>query len=258
MAAMRESDIMQMITSDQSWEQIIQEIITSEGLDPWNLDVGRLSDSFAKHISKMETLDFKVPAKYVIIAAVMLRMKSDDLQLLDFGREPEDGFEPELAGPTLERIEVSPLTLPPRRLAHRKIVVDDLISALRRVLATQERRETREHIRPSIELSDFDIEERINGLYSKITMLMGKDAELKFSEVVPKWEREHIIDAFMPLMHLDNARKLNCRQEEFFKDIFIGKVDNGLRQEAPAEPVLAGGSAAKAKGTARVKAKKKR
>ncbi len=223
---MKESDIMQMIISDQSWEQIIQEVITSEALDPWDLDISRLSDRFASHISKLDTMDFKVPAKYVIISAVLLRMKSDDLQLLDFGREPEADFEPEIASGGFERVDVSPLALPPRRVAHRKIVVEELISALRRVLATQERREVRAHIRPNIEISDFDIEERINSLYGRISLLMGQmDGELKFSDVVPKWERGHIIDTFLPLMYLDNARKLHCRQEEFFKDIFIGRID---------------------------------
>jgi len=225
---MMESDIMQMIISDQSWEQIIQEIITSEGLDPWDLDICRLSDSFAKHISKIETMDFNMPAKYVIISAVMLRMKSDDLQLLDFGREPEDAFEPEIAGSGIERVNVSPLILPPRRFAHRKIVVEELISALRRVLATQERRDVRSQIRPQLELSDFDIEDRINNLYGRINTLMGQmnGGELRFSDVVPKWERGHIIETFLPLMHLDNSGKVLCRQDEFFKDIFIGKVES--------------------------------
>jgi len=137
----------------------------------------------------------------------------------------------------IERVTVSPLTLPPRRSVHRKIVVAELIAALRRVLATQERREVRARIRPSIEISDFDIEERINGLYAKISSLMGRmsnGGELKFSEVVPKWERGHIIDTFLPLMYLDNSRKLHCRQEEYFKDIFIGKLDRSSSVEEKA------------------------
>lgn len=226
---MRESDIMQMIISDQSWEQIIQEIITSESLEPWDLDICKLSDGFAGYISKLKIMDFKVPAKYVIIAAVMLRMKSDDLQLLDFGREPEPDFEAEIAGSGIQRVDVSPLALPPRRVARRKIAIEELIAALRRVLATQERREIRRHIAPSIEISNFDIGERINSLYSRISSLMAQlnSGTLKFSDVVPKWERGHIVETFLPLMHLDNDRKLNCRQDEFFKDIFIEKAGKG-------------------------------
>jgi len=255
---MKESDIMQMIISDQSWEQIISEIITAEALDPWDLDISRLSDRFAAHIGKLEIMDFKVPAKYVIIAAVLLRMKSDDLQLLDFGREPEDDFEPEIAGSGIERVSVSPLALPPRRVVHRKIVVEELIAALRRVLATQERREVRARIRPSIEISDFDIEERINSLYTRISALMGQmnnSRELKFSEVVPKWERGHIIDTFLPLMYLDNSRKLHCRQEEFFKDIFIGKLASNSKMEERA--AIVNEIKKQAKGKTKAKRKKK-
>ncbi|MBM3303784.1 MAG: hypothetical protein FJY76_01705 [Candidatus Aenigmarchaeota archaeon] len=253
---MKESDIMQMIISDQSWEQIISEIITAEALDPWDLDIGRLSDRFAKHIEKLDTMDFVVPAKYVIIAAVLLGMKSEDLQLLDFGREPDmepDGTE--ILGSGIERVNVSPLALPPRRSVHRKIVVEELIAALRRVLATQERREVRARIRPSIEISDFDIEERINSLYTRISALMGQmsGGELKFSQVVPKWEREHIIDTFLPLMYLDNQRKLHCRQEEYFKDIFIGKGEKNLDEKV----VIANEIKKQAKTEAKARRRKK-
>ena len=229
---MNESDIMRMIVSDQSWEQIIQEVITSESMDPWDLDVCRLSEKFSGYIGKLETMDFKVPAKYVIIASVLLRMKSDDLQILDFGREPEDDFEPQMPGAAIERVDVNPLTMPPRRMVHRKIVVEELISALRRVLDTQDRRETRSNVMPSIEISNVDIEERINSLYGKINGLMShmNGGELKFTDVVPKWERAHIVETFLPLMHLDNERKVQCRQDEYFKDIFIGKVDRSLSE----------------------------
>jgi hypothetical protein len=40
---MDEKDIMELITSEYSWEQIIYKIIAWEGMDPWNLDLSLLS-----------------------------------------------------------------------------------------------------------------------------------------------------------------------------------------------------------------------
>jgi chromatin segregation and condensation protein Rec8/ScpA/Scc1 (kleisin family) len=231
---MDEKEIMQMIVSDQSWEQILYQVVTSEGMDPWDLDIGRLSESFTRHIAKMESMDFSVPAKYVIISAILLRMKSDDLQLLDFGRPVEDALAGgEIAGESIERIEVQPLVMPPNRIVQRKIVIEELISALRKVLDSQERREMQKFSPPSIEINYFDIEERINSLYGKINQIMAQigGSEVKFSDVVPKWERGHIVETFLPLMYLDNSKKLSCRQEEFFKDIFIKKGESPIIEQ---------------------------
>ena len=74
---------MELITSEYSWEQIIYKVIAWEGMDPWDLDITLLSKSFMAYITKMEELDFKVPAKYIIIAAVLLRMKSDHLDFIE-------------------------------------------------------------------------------------------------------------------------------------------------------------------------------
>ena len=50
-----------------------------------------------------------------------------------------------------------------------------------------------------------------------------KDNELKFSKLVDKWDREEIVETFMPLIHLDNDKKVTCKQKEIFDEIFIKK-----------------------------------
>ncbi len=239
-----EQKIMDFITSDYSWEQVIYKVVAWEGLDPWNLDLVKLSDSFVVYISKLKEMDFKVPAKYVIISSVLLRMKSDHLQYL--GDIVEDSFamdvvEDELEGhietgmddegefPETDGINgftVNPITVPPKRHPRRKIVVDDLVSALRRVMRAETRRERkRKRHREKIDVKDDNITRRISTLYHKINDILGRinKEEVEFSRLVDKWERKEIVDTFLPLVFLDHEKKVQASQKEMFKEILIRK-----------------------------------
>ncbi len=238
---MKEKDLMKLITSEYSWEQVIYQVIAWEGLDPWDLDLKALSKAFIHYLVKLEELDFKVPAKYIIIAAVLLRMKSDNLELIDI---VEGGEQPELedfgeiedldeggVGP-----EVGALEVPPHRLAKRRVMVSELVSALKKALKTHEKRhEVKERLRKRVEISQEDVTKRIEILYNRINDILKeiKESEIKFSRLVKKWEREEIVNTFLPLIFLDNARKVRCRQNEMFDEIFIrrresNKIDGGV------------------------------
>lgn len=235
---MNEKDIMQLITKDYSWEQVLYKIIAWEGLDPWDLDICELSGAFMRHVEGMEELDFKIPAKYVIIAAVLLRMKSEHLHFIDWLTNPEEeaeepGGEIEHAEQDLSNIEVNPITMPPVRYAKRKITANELVFALRKLLTMQEKREKRHtKAKKLIVISEGNINERISELYERINQLLTKikQDEIKFSEIVNKWERGEVIDTFLPLIYLDHESKIKCRQEDFFEEIFVS--------HAPVEPKI--------------------
>jgi len=221
-----EERIMGMIQKDYSWEQIIYEVIASEGLDPWDLDIGMFSDSFIKYINGLGELDFKIPAKYIIIASVLLRMKSDYLNFI----EAEELAEELDAGVSRSNgnglATINPLLIPPRRKPERKVVVDDLIFALIRALRTESRKDVKLRSSESkIQIIDDKITERITNLYKKINSLLLKirKEEVPFSNLVEKWEKNEILGTFMPLLYLDHQKKVNCRQEEFFREIYVKK-----------------------------------
>jgi segregation and condensation protein A len=231
--AVNEKELMKMITSDQSWEQILNQIIAWEGMDPWDLDIKKLSETFNTYLSKLDELNFKVPAKYIIIAAVLLRMKSDHLrflELLDAQEMPEiDDTDPYDMDTALEgngKLEINPINAPPKRFARRRVMLDELVFALKKAMKTQERRYGRrlKHAN-KIHINHEDVSKRIAGLYEKIGTLLKrlKDEEVEFSKVVPKWEKKSIVDTFMPLMHLDNDKRVACRQDDMFEEIFIKK-----------------------------------
>lgn len=229
---MKEQEIMKLITQDYSWEQVLYRIIALEALDPWDLDIRALSKTFISYVARMEELDFKIPAKYVMIAAVLLRMKSDHLEFMEqlvnddgFG----DGIESEIEGSevnTAGKLEINPITVPPKRFAQRRITVDELVDALRKALKTEiRRRERKIRARGLVQVREDDVSHRIEALYKQIVEILGKmnADELKFSVLIKKWEKKEVVNTFLPLVYLDHQKRVNARQEEVFEEIFIRK-----------------------------------
>jgi segregation and condensation protein A len=240
---MKEKEIIDMIVKGYPWEQVIYNIVAVEALDPWDMDICALSSSLLKYLAKLKEMDFKIPAKYIIIAAVLLKMKSDHLHFIEFLHEHEaenlDSFDEEMDMVELEQIEEDEdfkpnldflsdsFNLREKRIHKRKIMFEELIVALRKALKTEKRRERRKAraIIP-IQIEREDISKRIADLYKRIDSLLVKikKEEIEFSKLVDKWKRDEILRTFLPLIYLDSEKKVNCRQEKMFDEIFIKRV----------------------------------
>ncbi len=235
----KEMEILGLIPGESSWEQIIYQVVAMNELDPWNLDITKLSTGFSEHISSLDELDFRVPAKWVIIAAVLLRMKSDYIKIMKMDRDPEpEGFidmeelddeEIESIGNEIDENDVDPIAVSSKRKPIRRITLNELVDSLRRVLATEKRRDLKlKKARGKIKIRTDDIGLRIEKLYGRITMMinsLSRENSVKFSDLVEKWEKENVIDTFMPLIHLDNDNKVECTQKEMFDEIYIKRKD---------------------------------
>jgi len=221
-AKMNEEEFLRLLASEWSWEQIIYKLVEDEGLNPWDLDLKALSDAFIRWMLRLKELDFKIPAKFVIIAAVLLKLKSQDLRIF---REPQPlplepvDFEPD--GQT--KLYVPPIQIPQKRVYRRPVVLEDLIKALRAALSTQQRRERR-HPALQIETKQPDLSQQVEELFRKISQLGKKSL---FSQLIREWKRERILEEFVPLIHLDFEGRIRCYQEKPFEDIHIEVKDGG-------------------------------
>jgi segregation and condensation protein A len=229
---MEEQNLLEMILKEESWEELIYNIVSYENLDPWDIDIIKLTDSFLNYIDGIRMLDFRIPAKVVLVAAILLKLKSDILSPLKVeGTEyyPEDmklldQFEQTRL--ELENIELKP---PIERHVKRKVTVDELIDALKKAMKVKEKKDTiRRKLgkRIKAEIGDEeDIEIRIKNLMSDIDLLINKlkTDKVMFSKIVDKWDRDEIVRWFMPLLYLSSRGKVNAEQKEFFKEIFISK-----------------------------------
>jgi len=229
---MQEQNLLEMIIKEESWENLIYNIISYENLNPWDVDIIKLTTSFLEHIDKIQSLDFRIPAKVVLVAAILLKMKSD---LLSPIKNEEMNYLPDgITVAEFEQIneELSKMTLTPPIERHfkRKVTLDELIDALNKAMKVKEKKETirrklGKRIREEIGADEVDIEIRINELMFEIDSLISKfkSEKIEFSQIVEEWNRDEIVKHFMPLLHLSMRGKVSTEQEDFFKEIFISK-----------------------------------
>ena len=119
-----------------SWQAIIYDLINSEQLDPWDINLGLLANKYLVKIRTLEEANFFVSSKVLLAAALLLRLKSEILlskyiKSIDeilFGKKEEKKY-------VLERIQIDENELPelvpktplPR---YRKVSLDELMKAL--------------------------------------------------------------------------------------------------------------------------------
>lgn len=221
-----EENIMKLILEKQSWEEVIYHIVSIEQLDPWNIDLIKLSESFLVYINKIEELDFRIPAKIVFVAAVLLRLKSDYLSIF----EEEETIEEVAKTVPFADLGIDPnliqLGLPMKRMPKRQVTLDELMAALRKAMVVKERRTERRSLWQAqlrAQITEEDITNRVENVMKEIDGLMDKlkSDRLEFSKIVEKWNKDQIVDHFIPLLHLEQNKKVKTEQEDFFKEIWI-------------------------------------
>jgi segregation and condensation protein A len=232
-----EGDILELIKQENSWEQILYDVVAIQNMDPWNLDIMLLSKGFADYISGIKELDFRIPAKWVIIACILLRMKSDHIKILKMDEDPDEYMDldeleelAEIEEAEVERLELDPLEAVPKRKPVRQVTITELVSSLKKVIKAEKRRELRiQKRKDKVKISSDDITRRIDNLYSKIGDMLTtiRENEVKFSKLVGQWKRGKVVDTFLPLVHLDHEKKVACRQDKIFEEIFIKKRKGG-------------------------------
>ena len=232
-----------MITSRKpDWQAIIYELIHTEQLDPWNIDIIILTNKYFEKIEGMEDADFYISSKVLLAAALLLRIKSEILlnryiKSIDeilFGKKEENKYK-------IEKIEIDedelPLLIPKTPLPRtRRVTLNELMDALNKAISTESRSIKREvAIKRAKKLSEvdfpkikrIDLKDRIKQIYAKILTFLRKKPGLEkhidkisYSNLVGK-EREEKISCFLPLLHLSNTKKLWLEQEKHLEEIWI-------------------------------------
>ncbi|MBI2076188.1 MAG: segregation/condensation protein A [Candidatus Aenigmarchaeota archaeon] len=216
-----ENKLIQTIVAGSDWQEVLTNIVVEEGMDPAVVDIIKLTDSFMFYLKRLKTFDFRVPARFVLIAAILLRMKCE---LLLEEEEPKEEIKGE-SPPPINIEDIPSLSPPLERKPTRKVTLTELVSALNKAFEFKERKETkklrmRRRVEGLIEPEE-DIEIRIKNVFDQI---LRHGTFMKFSDIVPVWKRKEIVEIFLPLLHLSNRGKVVCEQEEFFKDITVRVV----------------------------------
>ncbi len=236
---------------DVTWKSILYDLVKSEQMNPWDVDIGLLTGRYIQVIRQMQEHDLRISGKVLLAAAFLLKMKSaylleHDITNLDRllnqsdGIDEEDLFE-ELDGGQRrlrQQFQLVPRNPQPRT---RKVSIQDLVDALQRAMASKHRILARQRpVQFPLPQRKLDIMGVIRELYHKIVYLTQNDGKtqkngsrLTFTSLLPaKAGRYEKAYTFIPLLHLENQRKVETEQEQHFGEIYVkllkeNKVDGG-------------------------------
>ena len=226
-----------IVGRDPSWQAIIYELVSTEQLDPWNIDLSILCQKYFEKIKNMEENDFHISSKLLLAAALLLRIKSEIL-INKYIREIDNILFPkEEIKKIIERIEIdeseipilSPKTPMPRL---KQVTLQELINALDVAITTESRRIDKEIQKKQAErLSHVDIpkfrriniKERIRHFYAKIlTAFKSKKGEIKLPySHFTGGSKEEKIACFLPMLYLSNTGKIWLEQEKHYEEIYL-------------------------------------
>ena len=254
-----------MDEEDISWQTIIYDLVAQEKMDPWDVDISIIAVKFLHALKKLKETNFRISGKIVLASALLLRLKSQrlvdqDLAFLDKLMRAQEEL-PELfeESPVLPFSKDHPAmwarTPQPRK---RKVSLYDLMGALEKALEVQHRRK-RFFIAPAetnvrVPERKFDLTKAMESLFEKIERGLDEKSKtnekLLFHHLTPSDSRSDKVLTFIPLLHLDTARKVDLMQEKHFGDIEV--------QRARLDPLFLAGihesAWEKQKGSAEVKA----
>lgn len=218
------------------WQDIISDLIHTEQLDPWNIDINVLAEGFLGKIQAYEEMDFFVSSKVLLAAALLLRIKSElilskymrSIDSILFGNKEEKKS-------VLERIELDeeiPELVPRSPIPRfRKVTLNELIESLNKAIITENRRIKKAIVDNnalresglSLPKRKFNLKNKLNDLHVRITGYFENNKEYKkvsYTDIVGGNKEERAL-LFFPILQLENNGKLWLEQESHFEEIYI-------------------------------------
>ncbi|MBU1252421.1 MAG: segregation/condensation protein A, partial [Nanoarchaeota archaeon] len=135
-----------LFNREVGWQEIIYDLINTEQLDPWNINILLLSDKYLEKVRAFEEADFFVSGKVLLAAALLLRIKSEIL-LNKYIKSIDEilfGKKETVPARVLERIELDeliPELIPKSPLPRfKKVTLQELMLALDKAIVTENRR----------------------------------------------------------------------------------------------------------------------
>jgi segregation and condensation protein A len=233
-------DILEYAESGTYWRRIIYDIVNSESFDPWDIDVGSLTDSYLQKVKEIKMINFEVPGTIILVGSVLLKLKSDIVSGKTFIFEEnlsldgdEDMVENELVADFDDAVGSDPL--PPamehgllvRRIPKRKVTLPELMALLKRVVTQVEKKDIIQkdlsETRLELHLTKKNMDRIMREVYRDIRRL-SKDVgggPTSFKQLVDDWRRENVVAYFLPVLHLANKDKIIMDQKEIYGDILI-------------------------------------
>lgn len=228
-----------------TWQTMLYELVRTEQMNPWDINIALIAKRFFEMINTLKEMDFRIPGKILLAAAILLRIKSVHLLSKDldaFDRlfaEPEDeeGLLDEgddryaVEREYYKDVKLLPRTPMPRK---RKVSIFDLVDALQQAMEVKRRRVMRDIPAVDITIPEkaVDISAIIKEVYGRIKSFFVKNTgKLTFTRLCPSESRQDKVYTFVPLLHLTNQRRIDLFQYQHFGEIEIALLNREINKE---------------------------
>jgi len=224
------------------WKEIIYDLINTEQLDPWDINIVVLTDRYLGKIKELEEADFFVSGKVLLAASLLLRIKSEILlnkyiksvdEIL-FGDKNKDLKTDLQTGQVFEIFEKDeiPELIPKSPMPRlKRVTLQEIMDSLNKAINTENRRIKRKITEKqrfrqtsfSLPKKKFSIQDKIKEVYGKLLKHLRDDEKKKkisFTEFVGEDKEERII-SFSSLLHLDHQKKVWLDQKKHFDEFYI-------------------------------------
>ncbi|MFB6245994.1 MAG: segregation/condensation protein A [Candidatus Pacearchaeota archaeon] len=227
------------------WQEIIYDLINTEQLDPWDVDIGVLADRYLEKIRDLEEADFFISSKVLLAASLLLRIKSElllskYLKSIDevlFGKKEEKKerkYEEKVDIDENQVPKLIPKSPVPRM---KKVTLNDLMQSLNKAIDTENRRIKKEIVKKNAVRESAvsmpkkkkpGIKDKIKEIFSSLKWSFSKikgEKKVHYEEVAGK-EKENKIFSLNPVLHLEHQREVWVEQEKPLGNVHIWDIED--------------------------------
>lgn len=205
---------------EATWKDILVELVKKNELNPWDIDIVNLVSRYIEVVKSLKILDLRVPANIILAAAILLRLKSDMLEIEEHAEEAQ--AQEEFTRPYIPE---DALTLRLRLAPKRRVSLEELITALEEAMKLKEEKEvqaaTQTKFVPMV-FDHADLEADAEKVYSLVKQNLDASKLSTFSILCDKAKSSSpLLEIFIPLLFLASKDRLLMLQERFFGEIII-------------------------------------
>lgn len=227
-----------ILKRELGWKDIILDLINTEQLDPWDVDLSILADRFFEKIEEYQKMDFFISSNVILAASLLLRLKSE-LILNKYMR----GIDEILFGTSdkseqkssYERIELDEelpeLVLKTPIPRYKRVTLNELIESLNKAIITENRRIKKTIVNQNaLRETGIILPQRKEGISDRMKKLQSRllahfEANKSHKKIpydtfigIEKTERAL---SFFPLLQLEMNGRVWLDQENIFDEIDI-------------------------------------
>jgi Uncharacterized conserved protein len=213
---------------------ILVELVRGGKIDPWDIDIVQLTDSFLRRMEELKQMDLRISSRTLLYSAILLRMKSSEI--FEVEEEEIEDFESDFPeNSDLPEPEEFPIPkLPIRRISTRPVTLNELILELKKAEKSLSRKNEKKanrsaeesNIRPQLTTGDVlgiaheeAIGSRLATIWARLTELFKEQPVVVFSSFM-KTSEDRIMD-YLSLLFLASNRKVWLFQKELFDELYI-------------------------------------